>query len=129
VREGENLYTGSVVVLDAASGAYRNHFKIVARDWHDWDVSAAPAIITTRAGRKLLSLAPKDGYVYGFDLTTNKLLYRTPATRIQNADVPFPPIIRLASVPAREAVQSGTGLPTIRKPTWFSLARLSGAQL
>src|SRR5205807_512387 len=40
VREGENLYTGSIMVLEATSGAYRNHFKIVARDWHDWDVSA-----------------------------------------------------------------------------------------
>jgi alcohol dehydrogenase (cytochrome c) len=89
VREGENLFTGSVMVLDATSGAYRNHFKIVARDWHDWDVSAAPTIIMTAGGRKVLSLAPKDGHLYGFDLATNKLLYRTAVTRIENADAPF----------------------------------------
>jgi alcohol dehydrogenase (cytochrome c) len=71
------------------SGAYRNHFKIVPKDWHDWDVSGAPAIIRTVGGKKVLSVAPKDGHLYGFDLDTNALLYRTPATRIENADAPF----------------------------------------
>jgi alcohol dehydrogenase (cytochrome c) len=91
LRPGPNLYTGSVVVLDAKTGAYRNHFKIVPKDWHDWDVSSAPAIIRTAGGRKLLSVAPKDGHLYGFDLDTNALLYRTPVTRIENADAPFSP--------------------------------------
>jgi alcohol dehydrogenase (cytochrome c) len=89
VRGGEDLYTGSVVVLDAKTGAYKNHFKLVPKDWHDWDVSAAPALIHTRAGRTLLSVAPKDGHLYGIDLTDNKMLYRSPANRIENADQPF----------------------------------------
>ena len=42
-REGENLYTGSVVVLDAKTGDYKTHFKLVPRDWHDYDVSNTPA--------------------------------------------------------------------------------------
>jgi glucose dehydrogenase len=33
-REGENLYTDSVVVLDAKTGDYKYHFKIVPKDWH-----------------------------------------------------------------------------------------------
>ena len=89
LREGENLYTSSVVVLDAKTGAYKRHFKLMPKDWHDWDVSTAPALIVTRAGRKLMSVAPKDGQVYGFDLGSNKMLYRTPATRVENADTPF----------------------------------------
>ena len=89
VRGGENLYTGSVVVLDAKTGAYKNHFKLVPKDWHDWDVSSAPALIHTRVGRTLLSVAPKDGHLYGIDLADNKVVYRTPATRIENADQPF----------------------------------------
>ena len=87
--EGSNLYSGSVVVLDAKTGAYKNHFKIVPRDWHDWDVSSAPAIIQTAGGKKVLSVAPKDGHLYGFDLATNALLYRVPVTRIENADATF----------------------------------------
>ncbi len=89
LRPGQNLYTDSVVVLDAKTGVYKNHFKIVPRDWHDWDVSSAPAIIRTAGGKKVLSLAPKDGHLYGFDLDTNALLYRTPVTRMENEDVPF----------------------------------------
>jgi alcohol dehydrogenase (cytochrome c) len=89
VRPGSNLYSGSVVVLDAMTGAYKNHFKIVPKDWHDWDVSGAPAIIRTAGGKKVLSVAPKDGHLYGFDLDTNALLYRIPVTRMENEDTPF----------------------------------------
>jgi len=88
-REGSNLYSGSVVVLDAKTGAYKNHFKLVPRDWHDWDVSNPPAIIETAGGKKLMSVAPKDGHLYGFDLATNTMLYRVPVTRVENADATF----------------------------------------
>jgi len=88
-RMGENLYSGSVVVLDARTGDYRKHYKIVLKDWHDWDVSNPPVLIGTTGGRRLLSVAPKDGHLYGFDLATDELLYRVPVTRIENAEVPF----------------------------------------
>ena len=89
LREGENLYTNSVVVLDAKTGSYLNHFQIAPRDWHDWDMSNTPGLITTRGGRQLLSFAPKNGYLYGVDLATNSLLYRNPVTRIENAEAPL----------------------------------------
>src|SRR5215472_4223628 len=91
VREGENLFTDSVVVLDAKTGAYKNHFKIVPRDWHDWDVSNPPALIRTAGGKRLMAVSPKDGHLYGFDLADNKLLYKTPVTKVENADAPFSP--------------------------------------
>jgi alcohol dehydrogenase (cytochrome c) len=91
VREGENLYTDSVVVLDAMTGAYKRHFNLVPRDWHDWDVSSAPALIHTRGGKTLLSAAPKDGRLYGIALADGALLYRTPVTRIENVEAPFAP--------------------------------------
>ena len=71
------------------TGAYKRHFKLVPRDWHDWDVASAPALIHTRGGKRLLSAAPKDGHLYGVDLADNALLYRTPVTRIENVDAPF----------------------------------------
>ncbi len=89
VRGGENLYTGSVVVLDAKTGDYKNHFKLVPKDWHDWDISNTPVLIHTRGGKQLLSVAPKDGYLYGIDLVTNAVLYRTPVTKFENAETPF----------------------------------------
>jgi alcohol dehydrogenase (cytochrome c) len=89
VREGGDLYTDSVVVLDATTGAYKRHFKLVPRDWHDWDVASAPALIHTAGGKRMLSAAPKDGHLYGVDLADSALLYRTPVTRIENVDAPF----------------------------------------
>jgi len=89
LRKGSNLYTGSVVVLDAKTGAYNDHFKIVPKDWHDWDVSSAPAIIKTAGGKKVLSVAPKDGHLYGFDLATDEMLYRKPVTKIENPETVF----------------------------------------
>ena len=88
-REGENFFTDSVVVLDAKTGAYKNHYKILPRDWHDWDVSNPPALFQTAAGKKLMAVSPKDGFLYGFDRANNKLLYRTPVTRIENVEEPF----------------------------------------
>ncbi|HEY1725168.1 MAG TPA: PQQ-binding-like beta-propeller repeat protein [Steroidobacteraceae bacterium] len=88
-RQGANLYSGSVVVLDAKTGAYKRHFKLLSEDWHDWDVSNTPILIETRTSKHLLSVAPKDGYLYGFDLDSNALRYRTPVTRIENADATF----------------------------------------
>ena len=40
-------------------------------------------------GKRLMTVSPKDGHLYGFDLADNKLLYRTPVTRIENAEEPF----------------------------------------
>jgi alcohol dehydrogenase (cytochrome c) len=89
VRQGDNLFTGSVVVLDAKTGAYKKHFQLVPRDWHDWDVSNPPVLIKTRGGKRLMAVSPKDGHLYGFDLADDKLLYRTPVTRIENVEEPF----------------------------------------
>jgi alcohol dehydrogenase (cytochrome c) len=89
VRPGDNLFTGSVVVLDARTGAYKKHFQLVPRDWHDWDVSNPPVLIKTLGGKKLMAVSPKDGHLYGFDLADNKLLYRTPVTTIENVEEPF----------------------------------------
>jgi len=88
-RKGGNLFSGSVVVLDAKTGDYKYDFKIVPVDWHDWDVSNPPAIIHTRAGRKMLIVTPKNGFIYGFDLADNQLHYRMPVTRIDNAKATF----------------------------------------
>jgi len=91
VREGENFFTDSVVVLDAKTGAYKTHFKLLPRDWHDWDASNPPALIRTGGGKRLMAVAPKDGHLYGFDLADNRLIYRVPVTRIENTEERFSP--------------------------------------
>ena len=90
-RAGQNLYSDSVIVLDSKTGDYKNHFKLVPHDWHDWDVSNPPILVQTTGGKQLMAVAPKDGHLYGYDLATNKQLYRVPVNRIENADVAFTP--------------------------------------
>jgi len=90
-REGENLYTNSVVVLDAKSGNYKQHFKIVPKDWHDWDVSNPPVLIRSAGGKELMLVAPKDGHLYGFDRADNNRLYRVPVTQVENVAEAFMP--------------------------------------
>jgi len=90
-REGDNSFTDSVVVLDAKTGNYKNHFEIVKKDWHDWDVSNPPILIQTMGGKQLMAVTPKDGYLYGFDLANKSMLYQVPMTRIEDVRVPFTP--------------------------------------
>jgi alcohol dehydrogenase (cytochrome c) len=83
-REGDNLYVDSVVVLDAKTGNYKNHFQVVKKDWHDFDVSNPPILLQTRGGKQIMAVAPKDGHLYAYDLADNKQLYRVPITTIEN---------------------------------------------
>jgi alcohol dehydrogenase (cytochrome c) len=91
VRAGDNSYSDSVVVLDAKTGNYKNHFQIVKKDWHDWDVSNPPILIQTVGGKQLMAVAPKDGFLYGFDLANNSLLYRVPVTQVEDVGESFSP--------------------------------------
>jgi alcohol dehydrogenase (cytochrome c) len=89
VRLGANLYTNSILVLDAKTGIYRNHYSLVPADFHDWDLAAAPVVVTTRNGKRVVAGAPKDGLLHVYDLTTDKKLYATPVTTRENDDVPL----------------------------------------
>ncbi len=89
LRPGANPYAGSIVALDAKTGAVKQVYPIVERDNHDWDVSSAPAILTTRGGKRILASAIKDGYLRGIDPETGRLLYKTAATTITDAAVPL----------------------------------------
>ena len=91
MRDGDNSFSDSVVVLDAKTGDYKNHFPVVKKDWHDWDVSNPPILIQTMGGKQLMAVAPKDGFLYGFDLATNKQVYRVPVTRIEEYAEAFAP--------------------------------------
>jgi alcohol dehydrogenase (cytochrome c) len=90
-RAGDNLFTSSVVVLDAKTGAYQRHFQLVKRDFHDWDASTAPVVFSSKAGRHLMAEAPKDGLLHMIDLGSGKSLYTVPVTRLFNTEAPITP--------------------------------------
>ena len=89
LRPGSNLFANSVVVLDARTGAYRRNVPLVLEDFHDWDVSATPVLFTSRAGRKLMATAVKDGHLYVNDGTTGAQRQRKPVTTLFNVKAPL----------------------------------------
>lgn len=89
VRPGANLYTYSVVVLEARTGAFVRAYQLLPRDDHDWDVAAAPVLLTTARGTRLIAEAGKDGHVYGITRDSGRILYRTPVTTLSNTDAPI----------------------------------------
>jgi alcohol dehydrogenase (cytochrome c) len=76
-RLGDNLYTDSVVALDAKTGAMKWHFQFTPHDVWDYDAEETPALVdTTWQGqpRKLLVQANRNGYFYVLDRTNGTFL-------------------------------------------------------
>jgi len=91
LRQGENLYTNSVLVLDARTGKLRWHRQLVPNDSHDWDVTHATPFYTATvngATKRLLATAGKDGMLRAIDRDSHALVFETPVTTRENADVP-----------------------------------------
>lgn len=133
LRPGENLFAGSVVAIDARTGRYLKHYKVVLTDWHDWDVSNAPVIVRID-GRKILVVTPKDGFAYGFDLETDRMLFREPVNRIENADAPFSTTNPTRFCPGSQggaewngpAVHAGVGLAYSGQVDWCTTVTVQG---
>ncbi|MGA8595435.1 MAG: PQQ-binding-like beta-propeller repeat protein [Bryobacteraceae bacterium] len=90
-RPGDNLYTCSVVMLDARTGALRGYHQLVKNDFHDWDLAASPILFTSKAGKKMVAAAGKNGYLYGLDRELKTVLYKVAVTRIENTETPLTP--------------------------------------
>ncbi len=89
LRGGPNLYTDSVLTIDAMSGALESAFQIVPEDYHDWDLGATPAIVTLGGGAKVALTAGKDGYLRELGLAPDSIVWQTPVTTIANAQAPL----------------------------------------
>ena len=51
-RPGDNLYTCSLVALDAETGKLRWHFQFTPHDTHDWDATEIPVLLDAVVRRK-----------------------------------------------------------------------------
>jgi len=80
-REGDNLYSNSIVALDVETGKIKWHFQNTPHDVHDWDSLEMPVLVDTNFGgqqRKLLLQANRNGFYYILDRTSGKFLLGTP---------------------------------------------------
>lgn len=92
VREGDNLYTNSIVALDARTGRLAWYRQLVPHDVHDWDVTQAGPLFEVTAGgttRRLMATAGKDGLLRVLDRDSHEVLFATPVTTRENVDAPI----------------------------------------
>jgi alcohol dehydrogenase (cytochrome c) len=82
-RTGDNLYTASLLAVDAATGQLRWHYQFSPHDTHDWDSNHVPVLAELAIGgrtRKVVMVANRNGFFYVLDRTTGELLRGTPFT-------------------------------------------------
>ena len=80
-RQGDNLYSNSVIALDPDTGRLKWHFQFTPHDLHDWDAAQTPALVdATFRGRprKLLLHGDRNGFFYVLDRLTGEFLLGEP---------------------------------------------------
>jgi len=89
-RPGTNLFTNSLVALDAYTGELKWWHQLVAPDDRDWD-TAVTAAFDGADGSKLAMAAGKDGVAHIVDRTTGEMRAGVPlVTRYLNTTGPVP---------------------------------------
>lgn len=77
VRPGDNLYTESIVAIDARTGEYKWHYQEVPHDVWDFDAVSPPVIVKLKNGKTAVAEAGKTAFVYVLDAETGKLIRRS----------------------------------------------------
>lgn len=120
VRKGDNLYSSSVIALDADTGKLKWYFQFTPHDVHDWDAVQIPVLVDDEfrgRRRKLMYWANRNSFFYVLDRVTGEFLLGKPfakQTWAEGLDAKGRPIRRPATSPSREGtlvypgVQGGT---------------------
>jgi len=123
-RKGDNLYSNSVVALEADTGKLRWYFQFTPHDLHDWDAVQIPVLVDAEiegSKRKLMAWANRNGFYYLLDRVTGKFLMGTPfakQTWADGLDSNGRPLVRPESIPSR---QGSLVYPSLNGATnWWS---------
>jgi alcohol dehydrogenase (cytochrome c) len=84
-RQGDNLFTDSVVALDADTGKRKWHFQFTPADRYDYDSVQVPVLVDTQwngAPRKLMLFANRNGFFYVLDRATGQFLSGRPFVKL-----------------------------------------------
>jgi alcohol dehydrogenase (cytochrome c) len=79
-RLGDNLYTDSIVALEAKTGRLKWHFQFTPHDVWDYDAQEPAALVDAAwqgRPRKLLVQANRNGFFYVLDRTDGRFLFGT----------------------------------------------------
>ena len=84
-RRGDNLYSDSVVALDAATGRLKWHYQFTPHDELDYDSTQVPVLADIDwqgRPRKVMLWANRNGVFYVLDRTNGQFLRATPFTKV-----------------------------------------------
>ena len=90
-RAGDNLFGNCLLALDARTGKRLWHFQTVHHDLWDYDLAAAPKLLTVRHNGKpveIVAQAGKTGFLYVFERLTGKPLWPIEERAVPKSDVP-----------------------------------------
>ena len=76
-RPGDNLFTGSIVALDADTGKMVWYFQSSPHDTHDWDSTETAVLfdgVINGRPRKLIAQAARNGHFFVLDRTNGKAI-------------------------------------------------------
>jgi len=80
-RPGDNLYTCSLLALDADTGKLKWYFQFSPHEDHDWDSDEPPILFEAPIDgkpRKLVGFANRNGFYYVIDRVTGKFITGVP---------------------------------------------------
>jgi alcohol dehydrogenase (cytochrome c) len=84
-RPGDNLFTNSVVALNATTGELAWHFQFTPQDDHDWDSNQTPVLADLMIDgslRKTICWANRNGFYYVLDRTNGQFLRGVPFVEV-----------------------------------------------
>jgi alcohol dehydrogenase (cytochrome c) len=83
-RPGDNLYTASVVALDADTGRLRWHYQFTPNDPYDYDAVQIPVLVDNWGGArvKVMTWANRNGNFYVLDRATGRFLLGKPFVKV-----------------------------------------------
>jgi quinoprotein glucose dehydrogenase len=91
-RVGANLYANCLLALDARTGKRLWHFQVVHHDLWDYDLAAAPQLVTVRRadGKTIdaVAQAAKHGFLFVFDRVTGEPLWPIEERPVPKSDMP-----------------------------------------
>ena len=90
-RKGQNLFSSSIVALDANTGKLKWHFQLTHHDMWDYDAEAAPALLdVTRNGRKIPAVVAisKTSLMFLLDRRNGKPIFPVEERPVTQSDVP-----------------------------------------
>ena len=90
-RPGDNLFSSSVVAVDANTGKYLWHFQLVHHDVWDYDMQSAPLVVDLQrngATVPALLVVNKMGLLFTLNRVTGKPIFDVVERPVPKSDVP-----------------------------------------